>query len=373
VIRDVDKAFEGFVRGDLDAFFLPTTNAPKYWYELLPDRHPDVAAGYIHKTKFFHQIPRPNWGLWMNRMKPLLDNHDIRLGIQHAANFKRVAEHYFRGDAVVMDTHSDGYSWRVHPTLTARPFDPVQAREHFARAGFDQQGRDGILRNAAGQRLAVTLSTYRPDFRDIMTILKTEAAKAGIELNLEVLDRTTGVKIAQEKNHQIGLHAFSRTAELFPRYWDFFHGANAYRDAYLGPDGQLVEKHEHGTPNPQPRQVRVQTNNLTQTFIPELDRLIEEYDKTTTLEELKPLAARIEEMVYEDAAWVPGWALPFFRLAYWRWVKWPEHFATMLNLDAEQYHLYWIDPDVKQETLAARRRGTTFPPEVRVFDQFHSQ
>ncbi|HUG10318.1 MAG TPA: ABC transporter substrate-binding protein [Opitutaceae bacterium] len=369
VIRDIDKAYESFVRGDLD-FFLPMTAVPKYWYESLPDNHPDVAAGYIHKTRFFNRIPQPDWGLWMNRSKPLLDNREVRLGIQHAGNFKLVAEQYYRGDAVQMQTRSDGYSWRMHPTITSRPFNPVKAREHFAAAGFTQQGPDGILRNAAGRKLSFTLSTYRPDIRDIMSILKSEAAKAGLELNLEVLDQSTGWKNVQEKNHEIALIALGRTPELFPRYWDFYHGANAYQDAYLAPDGSFVEKSAHGTPNPNPTRVRVQTNNMTQTFIPELDRIIEAYDQTQTLEELKPLAEQIEQMIHDDATWVPGWSLPFYRLAYWRWVGWPDDFNVMLSMYSHQYFLFWIDTEAKEETQAARRRGEKFTPTIQTFDQF---
>ncbi|MDO8539695.1 MAG: extracellular solute-binding protein [Opitutaceae bacterium] len=371
VIRDMEKVFESFVRGDLDYFPSNTmTVVPKYWYESLPDNHPDVAGGYIHKAKFFNQIPRPDWGLWINRSKPVLDEQEIRTGIQYASNFDRVANQFFRGDAVQMNTRSDGYSWRTHPSITARKFDPIKAREHFAKAGFTEQGPDGILRNARGQRLSFTITTYRPDIRDIMAILKSEATKAGLEFNLEVLDSTTGWKKVQEKGHEIALVALSRSPELFPRYWEMYHGSNAYADAYLGADGKPVERFADGKPNPSQKQPRVQTNNMTMTFIPELDRLIEAYDKADTLDEMKRLAAQIEEIIYKDAAWVPGWATLFYRTAYWRWVKWPEGFNVMLSRTALEYFLFSIDTEAREQTKAAKRRGETFPAQVKVFDQF---
>jgi microcin C transport system substrate-binding protein len=372
VIRDIDKAFESFVRGDLD-FFLPMTASPKYWYDLLPDSHPDVVAGYIHKVKFYNRIPRPDWGLWINRSKPVLAENEIRLGIQYASNFERVANQFYRGDAVQMNTRSDGYSWRVHPTITSRKFDPVKAREHFAKAGFTQQGPDGILRNERGQRLSFTITTYRPDIRDVMAILKTEAAKAGLEFNLEVLDSTTGWKKVQEKGHEIALIALSRSPELFPRYWEMYHGSNAYADAYLGPDGNPVATHMDGKPNPDPRQPRAQTNNMTMTYIPELDKLIEAYDRADSLEEVKRLAAEIEEIIHEDAAWVAGWAIPFYRLAYWRWVKWPKDFNVMVSRSSLEYFLFSIDPEMRDETRAAKRRGETFPAQLTTYDQFKEQ
>ena len=179
-------ADEKYTRGDLDFYPL---NQSKYWYELLPDTHPLVAQGLIAKAKFFNQIPRPDWGLWINRAKPGLDNQDIRLGIQFAANFDLVCQQYFRGDAVRLNTRSDGYGWNMNPAIGPRPFDPAKARAQFAKAGFSTQGPDGVLTNATGQRLSFTLTTYRPDLRDVLAILQQEALKAGLELKLEVLDQ----------------------------------------------------------------------------------------------------------------------------------------------------------------------------------------
>lgn len=366
VIRDPDKAVEAFARGDLDVMTLGT---PKSWYETLPATHPDVAAGRMLRFQFYNRTPQPDWGLWINRSKPHLDNIDVRLGLQHAANFDLVCQQYFRGDAERPQTRSDGYGWRMHPTIGPRPFDPVKARTHFAAAGFDQAGADGVLRNAAGQRLSFTLTTGRQELRDMLPILRQEAMKAGLELNLEVLDRTTGFKKLQEKNHEIGLVALSRTVELYPRYWEIFHGSNAYIDAYTK-DGQLTPIATGSTPNPQPKQVRVQSNNMTMTFIPELDRLIEAYDRAETLDEIKRLAVPIEEILHRDAAWVNGWQTPFYRGAYWRHVKWPEGFNPRQSRNFEEFFVHWIDEDEKKAVAEARRSGRTWPAQLQMFDQF---
>jgi len=366
VIRDPDKAVEAFARGDLD--FMPLA-APKYWYETLSENHAEVAAGRIVRFKFYNRIPQPDWGLWINSSKPLLNNLDIRLGIHHAVDFDLVCRQYFRGDAERLQTRSDGYGWRTHPTIGPRPFDPVKAREYFARAGFDRQGADGVLTNEAGQRLSLTLTTGRQEMRDMLPILKQEAVKAGLELKLEVLDATTGFKKVQEKNHEIALLALSRAVELYPRYWERYHGSNAYLDAYTL-DGKSVPVATGSEASPRPQQVRTQTNNMTMTFIPELDRLIEAYDRSETLVEMKRLAVQIEAIIHADAAWVPGWKVPFYRGAYWRYIKWPEGFNAMRSTTPERYFLHWIDSDEEEEIAAARRTGRTYPAELQTFDQF---
>jgi microcin C transport system substrate-binding protein len=113
---------------------------------------------------------------------------------------------------------------------------------------------------------------------------------------------------------------------------------------------------------------------MTMTFIPELDRLIEAYDKAETLEEIKSLAAQIEQIIHDDASWVNGWQRPFYRGGYWRYVKWPEGFNVAQSRDYEEFFVHWIDTDEKKEVEAARRAGRTYPTTgVQVFDQFKTK
>ncbi|MFO1447367.1 MAG: extracellular solute-binding protein [Opitutaceae bacterium] len=366
VIRDTDKAAEAFARNDLDLFPLAT---PKLWNETLSESHPAVRNGTIVKATFYNRFPRTDWGLYINSHKPLLEQLEVRLGIQHATHFDLVCQQFFRGDAVRLETKSDGFPFRTHPTLTYRRFDPDKARAHFARAGFGSQGDDGILRNAKGERLSFTVTTPRPEFTDVLTILKQEAVKAGLELRIEVLDQTTGWKKMQEKNHEIGLVGLMQATEPYPRYWESYHGSNAFEDAYLDAAGNPVTTSSAGHPNPNPRKVRVQSNNLTMTFIPELDRLIEAYDRASTMEEIKRLAALIEEFIFNDATWVNGWSLPYYRVGYARYVKWPAGFNPAQSRLAHEWFTFWIDEDERKATIEARRSGRTFPPQVLTFGQ----
>ncbi len=358
VIRDIPKMFEAFKRGDLYGTGL--INLPEYNYEKLPDSDPDVQAGYIYKDTFYNEVPRPTYGLWINAAKPLLDNRDVRVGIQYATNWQRVIDEYFRGDYIRMNTTADGYGEFTHPTLKARPFDINKALESFAKAGFTKRGPDGILVNDQDQRLSFTLSTGYRTFQDLLTILKEEAAKAGLEFRLEVLDGTAGWKMAQEKKHDITFSALNVSPEMYPRYWETFHSVNAYDKPYLE-DGK--------TPNPD-RQVKTQTNNLFSMAIPALDALINAYRRSDDAGEMKKLAFKMEEILYEDASFVPGFVQPFYRVAHWRWLCYPDDFNVKLSRDAGEYYLAWIDEEKRKETLEARKSGQTFEPQIRVFDQY---
>lgn len=358
VIRDIPKMFESFKRGDLDATGL--VNLPEYWYEKLPDDASEVQNGYIHKVTFYNEIPRPTYGLWINSAKSQLDNRDVRVGINYATNWERIIDEYFRGDYVRMRTTADGYGEFTHPTLEARPFDVDKALEAFARAGYRERGSDGILVNEEGRRLSFTLSTGYRTFQDMLTILKEEAAKAGLEFRLEVLDGTAGWKKAQEKKHDITFSALSVSPEMYPRYWETYHADNAYSDPWLADDV---------TPNPE-RTIKTQTNNLQSVAIPELDRLIEAYRRSDDAEEMKQLAFQMEEILHEHASFVPGFVQPFYRAAFWRWLRYPDDFNVKLSRGAGEWYLSWIDQDLKKETLEARDNDETFEPVIRVYDRY---
>lgn len=356
VIRDTEKAFEAFLRGDLDQAGL---NLSEYWYEKLPDDAPEVQAGYIYKTVFYNQRPRPNMGLWINTSRPLLDNRDVRLGIQHATDFQLVIDKFFRGDYDRLQTPQDGFGEFSESGVEAREYNVVQALEYFAAAGFTQRGPDGILVNDDGQRLAFTVSTGYQTMKDVLTILKEQAAKAGLEFRVEVLDGTAGWKKVQEKQHDIHLAAFGVFLEMYPRFWEHYHSDNAYDQAFL----------EDGSVNPD-RKIKTQTNNLETFALPEMDQMIISYRASADKQEMIDLAHGMTRMHHEHASYVPGFYQGFYRLGYWRWVRYPDYFNHKHTRSATQFFVHWIDEDLKRETLKARKDGTTFEPQIMSYDQW---
>jgi microcin C transport system substrate-binding protein len=343
VIRDTDKVFEAFKRGDVDLFDKITP--PKFWYDKLPNNDPLVQKGYIHKTVFYNQAPVPTWALYINTAMPSLDNRDIREGIAYASNFDLIDHQYYRGDYVRMQTGSDGYAEVPFPGIHARPFSVDKALEDFAKAGFTKRDSDGILMNGKGQRLSFTITTPYERMRDVLTILREEARKAGLDFTIEILDQTTAFKKIDEKHHQIAFMAMNVGIPKYPDYRQEYYSTAANKP---------------------------QTNNFTNTVDPEMDKLIDAYDRAQTMDEIRRLALQLEQRIYDNAAFIPAFEQPFYRAGYWRWIKWPEGFNVRFSIDEYPYAggLYWIDEDAKKETLNARNSGQTFPPEIKVYDQW---
>lgn len=339
LVRDLNIAFERFKKGDFDMFGL---TIPEYWYER-SEGVEEFDRGLIRKAIFYNQVPRPSIGLWMNTSVTGLDDPNIRKGIQHSMNFDRVIEKHFRGDYARLNTSSDGYGDFTNHDIRAREFSVEKAREFFAEAGYAEQGPDGILRNADGDKLSFTLLVANiPPRIDVAQILKEEARKTGLDINILALEPTSTYKQVMEKQHQITFSGWNSSLP-YPRYWEGFHSDNANRP---------------------------QTNNISNTANPEMDELIEQYRNSTDLAEKRDMAHQLEQMVYEEAAFVPGYKVPFYRVAFWAWIHFPEHFDVPLSDSPGEHGLYWIDLEEKERILQERRQGESRPSEVLIFDKW---
>lgn len=345
-IRDMNKAFEVFRKGEQDAF---TMRLPEFWHRKMAHDNPLVAAGYVEKAVFYNQIPRVTWGFSINCSRPLLKEKPIRQGIHFAMNWDVVLREVFKGDATRMQTSSDGYPEVAFPDIKARGFDITAAEKCFGQAGFTKRGPDGVFVNDKGERLSFTITTGYKMFADVLTILKKEAVKAGVEFNLEIIEQTAAWKKSDEKKHDIFFGAKNVSVEMYPRFRETWHSSNAYKE-----DGSI----------------KTDTNNETQTASKELDALIEAYEKADNMPEIVRLARGMMAWLHDDAAFVPAWVQDYYRLAHWRWMRFPKGFNARTSRDWEELHMFWIDTEMKEETLRAMKEGRTFPPRIQTFDQW---
>ncbi len=338
VILELNKAWELFRAGELDYF--PITG-PSYYYD--KSEMPAVYDGYVERRTWYNQYPRIPWGLYLNTAEAPLDNADIRRGIAYAANFEAVCKTKFRGDAQRLQGFTQGYGEITNPEVSARPYSVRQAKEAFARAGYTKLNSDGFLENAQGKQLQVTIiSRDGSDYRDILGIIKEEGKRAGIDFILDFMPGSGSYLKACKKEHQAYFSAWTFTPPT-PAYYEYFHSRNAYDDK-----GTLKE----------------QTNNVFSYAEPEMDRLTENYRNARNYGELVENGHRIQEIVAEKDLFIPGYTIPFTRFASWRWVQWADSETTQVappqSYRAIEGYCYWIDDEIKKETLEAKASGKTF-------------
>ena len=348
VVRDESKAFELFRAGELDSFYV---TRPEYWYE--KSEVEPVFNGYIERFTFYNQWPALPRGLYINVTMPLLDEREIRVGIQHSMNWQKVIDVIFRGDFQRLDAFNQGYLLFSDPTIKARPYSISAARAAFRRAGFTQTGRDGILRRRDGTKLSISV-TYPaiPAYDKMFAILREEAKNCGFDLRLDTLEPTVSYKKMMQKQHEMAYGAWVITPPT-PDYYQYIHSSNA-RD-------------ERGNLKPQ-------TNNLFAWGRDDTDALTETARFALTEQELREATLKLQRIMHDEAIFVPSYTTDFVRVASWRWLRWPDceetRFCPPIVYEPLEAYVHWIDEEMKEETMEAKRSGKTFPEVNRIFDDY---
>ena len=330
----MDSAYASMLAGEID--FMPIM-MPRYWYGT--NEKKAYQNGYLTKAQFFNDIPRPPYGLYLNTQKPLLSDLDVRVGLQHATDFQRVIDGFYRGDYERLNQFSEGLGKFTEPSIRPRRYSPELARAAFAKAGFTRVGDDGILMNAAGERLSFRLTFDTSDRRKYLATLVESARRCGVEYRPETLERTTMYRKVMEKNHDIVFWAWSVSSRL-PALWESHHTDNAVEKLT---DGRKVPKR--------------QTNNITGVDDPELSKLIDRFRDATEEEEMIRLSHAMERRIHDLADFIPGFKVPGYRIAHWDWVKFPTGFDVRAAEDPGQYGLFWLDPKQREVDLKDFRDG----------------
>ena len=336
VIRDQTTVFEYFKKARLDDFVL---TFPIYWHEKFKDLE-IYEKGYIIKYWFYTDKRESPAGLWLNQDKEIFKDPQVRYAFAHAMNIDRMLNGLLRGDYSRLQNYTTGYGDYSNPNIHARTFDIKKVEELMTQAGW-QRGAEGIWEKN-GQRFSVKVTYSFDGHTPRLVLLKEEAKKAGVELNLQRLDGGAAFKLILEKKHDVAWMGWSTSFR--PRYWQGFHSANAHKP---------------------------QTNNITNTSNPELDALIIRYRDSIVPEERIDLAHAIQAKIHDIGAFVPTYKVGYFRAAYWRWFQFPKVASTrhasglFLPFDTA---LFWVDADLKKETQAAMKEGKAFKP-VTIIDR----
>ncbi|CAM4205688.1 extracellular solute-binding protein [Vibrio neonatus] len=332
VIRDPDLAYRYFEKGELDVFNI---NSQKLWFDKTSSE--PFQKGYIVKSMLNNEVSVGASGLWLNMVDPLLKNSELRAGVAYAIDFESVIKHVRHGES----TRQNGFGTLVGAYATpkdigVKPFSPVEAKKHFAKAGYSTLGSDGLLYNKQGNSLQVTLTYLSARNTADVIILKEQAKKAGLDLELKLVDGSTGFKSLLEKKFQMAY--LSMSSGLYPAYRQYFHSSN----------------------------IVPQTNNFFSFANPEMDKLIAKFDQASTVAEQVKQSNKIQRMVMASNCFIPGTVSQFTRAAHWRYVRLPDKVGSaqsrfLFDENSLDQGLMWIDTDLKHEVLQAKSEGKTFP------------
>lgn len=345
VNKNEELQWEYFKKGKIDVFPLID---PDYWH-----KKSDIDIfnnGYVIKLLFFTDTQQPARGLFLNQDKEIFKDINLRYAFAYAMNIEMVIEKVLWNDYYRLDHDFVGYGKYSNNSIKARKYD-IKKVEQYMKLSDWKRGNDGIWEKE-GKRFSVEVTYTLDSDEKQLIILKEEALKSGIELKLDKLDYASRYKKIMEKKHEVSLGAWS--TNLIPEYWQSYHSDNAHKP---------------------------QTNNITNTDDPELDKSIEKYRFSIDRNERIQLSMIIQKKLYNLCAFVPTYMRPFTRNAHWRWWKLPSVPGTknsVINYDLSEDlfdpfdssvgGLFWYDEQLHKETLDAMKKGIKFDP-VTIIDK----
>lgn len=348
LIRDENKAYELFKIGQIDFFNM--NRSPAYWYE--KSEAEPFFKGYIEKAQFFTEYPRIPWGVHLNLAIPKLQDKNFRIALQHSMNWDRVINSLYRGDYNRLNQFCEGYGKFTNSKITAREYSLTKARAYFAKAGYDTL-KEGYLTNKNGEVASIILSNRNTPaiYQKMMKILIEDAKKIGLKVINDSTEITVYFRKLSGKRFEAGYSGWGARPP-YPGLHQFLHSSFA-----LDSEG-----------NPKPN-----TNNVFTYANPKMDKLLEGAKFARTEEEVLQNTLKAQQLLHDEAIFIPAFKKTFERIAYWRWLKWPDTEQIQFNARRIEQplteplglHLFWIDPELKKETLDAKRNGTTFPERVR--------
>nr|WP_320194145.1 extracellular solute-binding protein [uncultured Desulfobacter sp.] len=340
VIRDFNMQWEYFKKGRLDTFGMVL---PKFWHQ--KSDTPVINKGYVERIWFFNDLEQPSRGMWLNLDRPIFKDIRVRQAFAHAMNMDKVIKQVLRGDYFRLPQAFYGYGEYTDYTIKARRYNISKVESLMTQAGW-QRGPDGIW-HKGNMRFSVTVTYYLEEHMPRLAVLKEEALKAGVDLELERLDPTAMFKKTLEKKHDVAWMGWS--TGLRPSFWQGWHSDNAHKP---------------------------QTNNITNTDDPEMDILIDQYRDSLNEQERINLSRTIQNKIHDICAYVPSYMVPYVRLAYWRWMRLPRFHGTPVSdslfdpFASDTGGLFWVDARIRQQTVAAQKAGDVFAPVTIIDDKY---
>jgi microcin C transport system substrate-binding protein len=345
-----DRMLDFLRSGEIDMIGEPTARTWNEQYNF-----PAVQNGWIQRARVFFRFPNGMSGLHMNLQAPIFQNKDFRKAMQYLFNFERLNRNLMYNEYFRMASYFGGTDYE-NPNIEPYPFDPVRARQHLEAAGyrrpeeirssnvfsaignviggllFTRSNTDDILVNERGERASFELIYGGPSLTRHLTVMQQEYRRAGVDIRLRMLEPGTAFERGLERKYEMTQTA--RTTSIYPDPRQYFHT-------------EFVPV--------------TNNNNIWGFGSAEVDSLIAIYEDDLDLEDRQAAMYRIDEIIHDEAFYIPFWSAPYGRIAHWYYVTFPEFYYPPSSDLSIQHMTYWIDPERRAELEAAMQSNTALP------------
>ena len=326
VVTDPQLAFEKACKGEIDYYLL---SKAEWWAKDLP-QVPAVQKGWVIRRKFYNDAPNGTSGFAINMRHPPLDDVRVRKALQYLYDRETLIEKLAYNEYLPLDSYYQGGEYQ-NPKNEKIRYDPRNAVDLLAEAGWKDRGSDGILVKD-GKPLRLTLTWYSPLTEKFLTSFKESCKQVGVEVVLDRTNPETMWKNLMERKFQMASMAWG--ALVFPNPETSMHSS-------------LADKNDN--------------NNITGFKSERCDELFKKYDVAFTQEERRAIVREIDGLIYEQHPYVLAWYQPCQRVMYWNKFGMPDYgFHRVLEWE-DAFATWWVDPEKLKALKQARKNNTSLP------------
>ncbi|NDE15814.1 hypothetical protein EBZ80_12875 [bacterium] len=220
----------------------------------------------------------------LNNSRPVLADRRVRQALALSINRKEMLEAFFQGRGKLISGPFPPTSWAYNLDVPSVAYDVARARQLFEIAGYADRNKDGVLEDASGNPLkltmAVPVSGEGETLKKIVLGLQSYLMKAGVKVDMQFLDWVAWKKKV----------LFDHDYDLTLASWSFDDASNItslFHSSSSGPWG----------------------NNFVQVRNKSIDALLTEADATNDFEKRRAIYHKLHALIADETPYIFLWTL----------------------------------------------------------------
>jgi microcin C transport system substrate-binding protein len=147
-----------------------------------------------------------DWGFvaW-NEKNPLFKDKNVRIALSHLFNRKLLIEKFLFGKSVEATNPYNYNSPFASPAIKAIDYSPEKAKQLLKKAGWEDKEKKGVLQKTIDGKpmeFRFTLLLPNRDVEKYFTLYKEDLKKAGIEMEIKLIEWNTFAKLLDEQKFE---------------------------------------------------------------------------------------------------------------------------------------------------------------------------
>lgn len=152
-----------------------------------------------------NEMPKSYGYIGFNFLDPILKDKNVRLAFAHLVNREEINKKFAEG-LNNLATSPVPVGTKQSPDRQPNEFNPSKAKEILTKAGWTDSDKDGVLDkviNGKKTDLKLTFIYANKDSEKQWTIVKEDCKKAGVDIDLKLLEWNSFIKTVDERKMQL--------------------------------------------------------------------------------------------------------------------------------------------------------------------------